>query len=79
MGTGLANGISSRQMQHLKSNNQKIATTFLLQHAYGHILESVQSAKYMGVTLSADLKWNNHIQQMTSKANKSLSFIRCNL
>jgi hypothetical protein len=31
------------------------------------------------VTLSADLKWNNHIQQMTSKANKSLSFIRCNL
>jgi hypothetical protein len=44
-----------------------------------HILESVQSAKYLGVTLSADLKWNNHIQQMTSKANKSLSFIRRNL
>jgi hypothetical protein len=32
MGTGLANGISPRQMKHLKSNNQKIATTFLLQH-----------------------------------------------
>ena len=44
-----------------------------------HILESVQSATYLGVTLSADLKWNNHIQQMTSKANKSLSFIRRNL
>ena len=53
------------------------------QHFYynihGHILESVQSAKYMGVTLSADLNWNNHIQQMTSKANKSLSLIRRNL
>jgi hypothetical protein len=35
---------------------------------HGHILESVQLAKYLGVTLSADLKWNNHIQQMTSKA-----------
>jgi hypothetical protein len=46
---------------------------------HGHILESVKSAKYLGVTLSADLKWNNHIQQMTSKANKSLSFIRRNL
>jgi hypothetical protein len=33
----------------------------------------------LGVTLSADLKWNNHIHQMTSKANKSLSFIRRNL
>jgi hypothetical protein len=46
---------------------------------HGHILESMQSAKYLGLTLSADLKWNNHIQQMTSKANKSLSFIRRNL
>jgi len=53
------------------------------QHFYynmhGHILESVQSAKYLGVTLSADLNWNNHIQQMMSKANQSLSFIRRNL
>jgi hypothetical protein len=46
---------------------------------HGHILESVQPATYLGVTLSADLKWNNHIQQMTPKANKSLSFIRRNL
>ena len=55
---------------------------------HGHILESVQSAKYLGVKqsakylgvkLSADLKWNNYIQQMTSKANKALSFIRRNL
>ena len=66
-----------------KCNILRVTTKKSPQHFYynmhGHILESVQSAKYMGVTLSADLKWNNHIQQMTSKANKSLSFIRRNL
>ena len=66
-----------------KRNIFRVTTKKSPQHFYynmhGHILESVQSAKYLGVTLSADLKWNNHIQQMTSKANKSLSFIRRNL
>ena len=78
MGTGLANGISPRQMKHLKSNNQNSPQHFYY-NMHGHILESVQSATYQGVTLSEDLKWNNHIQQMTSKANKSLLFIRRNL
>ena len=66
-----------------KCNILRVTTKTLPQHFYynmhGYILESVQSAKYLGVTLSTDLKWNNHIQQMTSKANKSLSFIRRNL
>jgi hypothetical protein len=46
---------------------------------HGHILESVQHAKYLGVTISTDLKWNTHIQQTAAKANKSLCFIRRNL
>jgi hypothetical protein len=66
-----------------KRNIFRVTTKKSPQHFYynmhGHILESVQSAKYLGVKLSADLNWNNHIQQMTSKANKSLSFIRRNL
>jgi hypothetical protein len=45
----------------------------------GHILESVQHAKYLGVTISTDLKWNTHIQQTATKVNKSLCFIRRNL
>ena len=46
---------------------------------HGHILESVQHTKYLGVTISTDLKWNTHIQQTAAKANKSLCFIKRNL
>ena len=46
---------------------------------HGHIIESVQHAKCLGVTISTDLKWNTHIQQTAAKANKSLCFIRRNL
>ena len=46
---------------------------------HGHILESVENAKYLGITISSNLKWNKHIQNMTSKANKTLGFIRRNL
>ena len=46
---------------------------------HGYILESGQHAKYLGVTISTDLKWNTHIQQTAAKANKSLCFIRRNL
>ena len=36
-------------------------------------------AKYLGVTLSNDLEWSNHIATMTTKANSKLSFLRHNL
>jgi hypothetical protein len=46
---------------------------------HGHILETVHSAKYLGITISSDLKWNKLIQQISSKANISLSFIQRDL
>jgi myo-inositol-hexaphosphate 3-phosphohydrolase len=30
---------------------------------HGHILESVDSAKYLGIALQSNLKWNKHIKQ----------------
>jgi hypothetical protein len=46
---------------------------------HGHILESVQHTQYLGVTISTHLKWNTHIKQTATKANKSLCFNRRNL
>jgi hypothetical protein len=36
----------------------------------GHTLESVTTAKYLGITNSNDMNWDTHINNITSKANK---------
>jgi hypothetical protein len=42
-------------------------------------LESVDKAKYLGVTISEDLKWESQINNICGKANKTLGFLRRNL
>jgi len=46
---------------------------------HNHILEKVESSKYLGVILQNDLKWDKHINSITNKANQSLGFLRRNL
>jgi hypothetical protein len=36
-----------------------------------HVLESVDKAKYLGVTISEDLKWESQINNICGKANKT--------
>ena len=38
---------------------------------HGHIQANVPSAKYLGVTLTQDLKWDIHIQNICVKANQT--------
>ena len=38
----------------------------------GKSLEVVDSAKILGLSISSNLKWNNHIDQIISKARKRL-------
>ena len=42
-------------------------------------LEQVQSAKYLGLTITDDLDWGQHISEITCKATKTLGFLRRNL
>lgn len=46
---------------------------------HGHILSRVKSAKYLGVTITDDLKWDSHIQSICDKANRTIGFLRRNL
>jgi hypothetical protein len=54
----------------------------IISHKYnihGHTLEVVDSAKYLGLNIHKSLKWNDHINQVTKKANSTLAFLRRNL
>ena len=42
-------------------------------------LETTTESKYLGVTVTSDLKWNRHIDNVTAKANRTLGFVRRNL
>ena len=46
---------------------------------HGHTLEHVPSAKYLGCTISSDLKWGKHISTICSKANNTISFLKRNI
>ena len=38
----------------------------------GKELETVDNAKILGVTISCNLKWSNHVNESIEKANKRL-------
>ena len=42
-------------------------------------MEVVDSCKYLGVTIQHDLRWSEHIHNITVKASRTLSFLRRNL
>jgi hypothetical protein len=46
---------------------------------HGIELKSTSAAKYLGVTISQDLSWTNHINSITSKATNTLRFIKRNV
>ena len=63
-------------MMQLTNKHNKIQASYTLE---GTVLENVDSIKYLGVTITSDLKWNSHIRNACSKANRTLGFLRRNL
>ncbi len=45
----------------------------------GEALVTTSNTKYLGLTISSDLKWNLHIDIITARATKVLNFIKRNL
>ena len=44
----------------------------------GTVLENVDNIKYLGVTISKDLKWNTLVSNVCTKTNRTLGFLRRN-
>ena len=47
-------------------------------HLLGSELKVVQSATDLGIVISSDLKWSDHISSVVAKANRMLGFIKRN-
>ena len=59
---------------HTKQNHCLLTT-----HPVQDVLQQTQNHSYLGVELTQDLKWKTHINNITSKANRQLGFIKRNL
>ena len=46
---------------------------------HGHQLEHVPVIKYLGVSIASDFRWDHHINNLITKANRTLGFLRRNL
>ena len=59
-----------------EKRTKKIHASYTLE---GTDLESVESIKYLGVTITSDLRWNTHVSNVCTKANRTLGFLRRHL
>lgn len=67
---------SKCQVLHVTRLKDPITSKYFLHKTE---LESVSAAKYLGVTISEDLTWGTHIDNITKKANQTLGFVKRNI
>ena len=67
---------SKCQIMHICKSPNTIKTQYVL---HGQVLEAVEHAKYLGLDIGNKLNWNHHIQNVTTKANKPLGYLRRNI
>ena len=63
-------------MQITRKRIKKINASYTLE---GTVLNNVETIKYLGITIANDLKWNTHVSNICTKANRTLGFLRRNL
>ena len=65
--------VKCNMMQLTRKHLNKIQASYTLE---GIVLANVDNIKYLGVTIANDLKWNTHISNICTKANRTLGFLR---
>ena len=65
--------VKCNMMQLTRKRIKKIDASYTLE---GTDLENVDSIKYIGVTITSDLRWNTHVSNVCIKANRTRGFLR---
>ena len=60
-------------MQLTRKLTNKIQASYTLEST---VLENVENIKFLGVAITNDLKWNTHITNICTKANRTIAFLR---
>ena len=68
--------VKCNMVQLTRKRIKKIHASYTLE---GADFENVESIKYLGVTITSDLRWNTHVSNNCTKANRTLRFMRRNL
>ena len=68
--------VKCNMMQLTRKRIKKIHASYTLERTN---LENVESIKYLGVTITSDLRLNTHVSNVCTKANRTLGFLRRNL
>ena len=80
LGKEMGYEISTCQMQYdaelTRKQIKKIHVSYTLE---GTDHDNIESIKYLGVTITSDLRWNTHVSNVCTKANRTLGILRRNL
>ena len=68
--------VKCSMMQLTRKRIKKIHASYTLE---GTDLENVESIKDLGVTITSDLRWNTHVSNVCTEANRTLGFLRRNI
>ena len=63
-------------MQITRKQIERITVSCTLE---GKVLDNVEKIKCLGIIITNDLKWNTHVSNICTKANRTIGFLRRNL
>jgi hypothetical protein len=64
------------ELIRITNKRNKIIVNYYI---HGQQLQIVDNAKYLGLTISKNLSWNNRVNNITKKANCTLAFLQRNI
>ena len=73
---GMSFNPSKCSVVHMSKKKSPLNFTYTLKN---ETLVTSSSASYLGISISRDLSWTDHISKVVAKANKSLGFLRRNV